>query len=119
MRSIFVIVFFLFCLSAYASQTDVSAHVSIAEYENFSVRVNRNAVFRLEIPLKCLSVQRTNGVTLSDGEYKTTGGGTIYFDNRCFDKQKPEIIFRFNDGKVYKLKYNVNPRIEEKSDMGC
>lgn len=98
----------------------LSSPHSVFEYEDFYVKVDKNTDFRLEIASKCLSVQKTSNIRQSDGMYSTgNSAGLVYFDNKCFEKQKIDMIFRLSGGAQENIKYIVSPKKEEKIDMGC
>lgn len=107
-------------LPVFAQTAIISSPDTIREYEDFYVKFDKNKSFQVDLSAKCLTVQRLHNTTSASGTYSTGDAvGSIHFDNKCFEKQKINMTFRFSDGTQEKLKFIVSPRREEKSDMGC
>lgn len=119
-KIIFIIISVISVSSLYAQSLIVYSPDRIREYEDFYIRIDKNVSFTINISSRCLTIQRYINITHSDPTYHTgSDTGTLFFDNKCFEKQNIEIILNSSNGSQEKLKYQITPRPEERINMGC
>jgi len=118
MRFFLITLVFLFCLTSLAGNLISDAPKKINEYENFYIKISSVKRFKIVISNSCLKISSLDGITEKDGFYYSEKGGKINFDNFCFEGDKVEINMKSQDQEK-KLKYKVQPKVEEERSFSC